>query len=174
MRRRRIQIKILLLHILPMIAFVPVQAKQPFLQNGVAPIPHRQTKTNHLMAIADAPNSVFAPSISSRTRMIVRKIFPRRAARAVVLAHRSPLPLGKIRPPALPILLAITRLFQSFVFDGLYSWHELLDCRSPQNATTYLAIFGRPEPHGVVLPFMACYALPVRRLKAPPVAPQAL
>src|SRR5467141_3151717 len=119
------------------------------------------------MAIADASNSVFAPSISSRTRMIVREIFPRRVARAVVLAHRSPLPLGKIRPPPLPMLLAGTRLFQSVVFDGLYSWHEFLDCRSPQNATTYLAIFGRPEARGVVLPFLACYALPVRRLMAP-------
>src|SRR6266403_1940867 len=114
------------------------------------------------MAIADAPNSVFAPSISPRTRMIVRKIFPSRAARAVVLAHRSPLPLGHIRPPPLPLPLAGTRLFQSAVFNGLYSWHEFLDCRSPQNATTYLAIFWRPEPHGVVLPFLPCYALPVR------------
>src|SRR6267154_1310655 len=78
------------------------------------------------MAIADASNSVFAPSISSRTR-----------------------------------------LFQSAVFNGLYSWHEFLDCRSSQNATTYLAIFWRPEPHGVVLPFLTCYALPVRRLMAP-------
>src|SRR5712672_3976497 len=119
------------------------------------------------MPIAHASNSVFAPSIRPRTCMIVRKIFPCRAARAVVLAHRSPLPLREIRPPALPMLLAGTRLFQSAVFDGLYSWHELLDCRSSQNATTYLAIFGRPEARGVVLPFLACYALPVRRLMAP-------
>src|SRR5260370_742594 len=59
--------------------------------------------------------------------MVVRKILPCGTARAVILAHRTPLPLGQIRPPALPMLLPGTRLFQSVVFYGLYSCHDVLD-----------------------------------------------
>jgi len=110
------------------------------------------------MAIAYPSNPVFTPSISPRSRMIVREILPRRAARAIVLAHRSPLPLRKIRPPPLPMLLSVTRLFQSAVFDRLYSCHGLLDYRSPSKATKYLPTFSFLKSSRVTCACLARYA----------------
>src|SRR5258708_35386217 len=55
---------------------------------------------------------------------IVRKNLPGRAARTVILADRSPLPLGEIRSPALPVLLSNARFLDTAVFRGLDSWHR--------------------------------------------------
>src|SRR5436305_7088572 len=82
--------------------------------------------------------------------MIVRKVFPSGAVRAVVLAHRSPLPLGEIRPPPFPMLLTATRLFQPAVFNRLYSRHELLNCGRWQNATNVFSHLWRRETHPLI------------------------
>src|SRR5216684_2944653 len=140
-RWRRIQVKILLLDVLAVVSFVARQAEKPLLQYGIAPIPHRQAKANHLVPVADASDAVFAPSICSRAGMVVRKILPCGTARAVILAHRTPLPLGQIRPPALPMLLPGTRLFQSVVFYGLYSCHDVLDSLTIKKRHTMLSFF---------------------------------
>src|SRR4029077_20042512 len=100
-------------------------AEQPFFQNRVPAVPHRQREANHLMAIADSRDAIFAPTISARASVVVRKKLPGGAARAVVFAHSSPLPLRKIRPPTLPILLARAIVLQAEVFSGLKPWHEL-------------------------------------------------
>src|SRR5438445_459989 len=72
----------------------------------------------------NAADAVFSPAVGAGTRVVVRKIFPSRAAGAVILADRSPLPLRKIRPPALPMLLAGARFFEPAVFSRLGSWHS--------------------------------------------------
>lgn len=77
------------------------------------------------MTIADASNSVFTPAISARTCVIVWKIFPGSAAGAVVLPDRSPLTLGKIGSPTLPILLVSSRLLEPPVFDCQQSRHRI-------------------------------------------------
>src|SRR6266852_7031494 len=58
--------------------------------------------------------------------MVVRERLPGRTVRTVILAHRSPLPLGEIRAPALPMLLASARFFEPAIFRGLDSWHVWL------------------------------------------------
>src|SRR5665213_4082798 len=50
--------------------------------------------------------AVLAPAIRAAAGVIVRKIFPRGAAGRIILAHRAPLPLGQIWPPAPPVLPA--------------------------------------------------------------------
>src|SRR5258708_21631009 len=55
---------------------------------------------------------------------MVRKKLPGRAAGTVLLADRSPLPLGEIRSPALPVLLPNARFPDTAVFRGLDSWHR--------------------------------------------------
>src|SRR5260370_16951589 len=99
---RRIEIEVLLLDVLAVIAFVPRQPKKPFLQNSIAPIPHRQAETNHLVPVAYTSDPVFAPPVCSRPRVIVREKLPRRAVGAVILPHLPPLPLPDIPPPPLP------------------------------------------------------------------------
>ena len=118
MRGSRIEMEIILLHVFAVIAFVPVKSKQAFLQYGIAPIPHRQRKTNSLLNVANSSDAVFTPSIRARPRMIVRKIFPRRSVRAVIFADSSPFPRAQIRTPALPVRFMLAPFFQSLVFDA--------------------------------------------------------
>src|SRR6267143_1560494 len=58
--------------------------------------------------------------------MIVRKIFPSRTARAVILADGSPLALGEIGSPTLPMFFSSACFFKPAVFCGLDSWHRWL------------------------------------------------
>jgi len=55
--------------------------------------------------------------------VVVWKKFPGRASGTVILADGSPLPLGEIGPPALPMLFSRARFFEPAVFGGLDSWH---------------------------------------------------
>src|ERR1700687_1097472 len=57
--------------------------------------------------------------------MVVRKIFPRRAIRAVVFADSAPLPFREVRPPALPMFFSQPCFFKALVFNGQKSWHTL-------------------------------------------------
>src|SRR5271165_1564606 len=138
-RWRGIEIEVLLLYVLAMVSLVPRQSKEPFFEDSVFAIPHRQRKTDHLVAVADPPDSVFTPAIRSAVRMFKRKKLPGAASRAIVFPHRSPLPFRKIRPPALPVFLAQTRLFQSVIFDSLESGHrsELLRDTSAPNSRIF-------------------------------------
>src|SRR5207248_11534490 len=105
-----------------MIALIPGEAEEPLFQDGVTPIPKPQSETHHLVTAADPADAVFSPAVGAGTRVVVREIFPSRAAGAVILADRSPLPLRKIGPPALPMLLAASRFFEPAAFSGLGSW----------------------------------------------------
>src|SRR5579863_8018131 len=107
MSRRAVDVKVALLHILAMIAFIAGQAEQAFFQNGILTIPQSEGKTEAPLAVADTEQSVFAPAVGATARVIVRKIIPAGAPGGVVLANRPPLPLGKVRTPALPVFPAL-------------------------------------------------------------------
>ena len=130
-RRCGVQIEVVLLHILAVVAFVAGQPEQALLENCVAAIPQRQRKADALVAVGDTADAVFAPAIRARASVVMRKVLPRCAVWTVVLAHRAPLPLRKIRPPALPVHLAQTRFFQPSFFHchfdtSLYPFTALL------------------------------------------------
>ena len=116
MRRRGVEIEVILLHVFPVVAFVSVEPKQALLQDGIAAIPQGQREADALVPVADAGDAVFAPAVGARARVVVREILPRRAVRAVILAHGSPLALAEVRSPALPMDLALLRFQQSFFF----------------------------------------------------------
>ena len=116
MRRRRIEVEVILLHVLAVIAFISRQAEQAFFQDGIAPIPQRQREADPLVAVADPADAVFSPAIGARARMVVREIFPGRPVRAVIFADGAPLPLGEIRSPALPVLGALVRFVEALFF----------------------------------------------------------
>src|SRR5262249_54062081 len=116
--RRGIEIVIILFAILAMIALIASYSEQPLLENRIAPIPQCQGKTQTLMIVGNAAQAILTPPVDTRPCMIVRKILPRRAVRAVVLPHRRPLPLGKIRSPAAPILRAVPCLNDAIALGG--------------------------------------------------------
>src|SRR5713226_3830894 len=91
------------------------------------------------MTVADPTDAVLPPTIRARTRVIVREKLPGRAPRTVILADRSPLPFGKIRPPALPVLLSNARFLEPAVFRGLDSWHAWMVLRRKFQAMVALS-----------------------------------
>jgi hypothetical protein len=94
------------------------QSKQSLLEDMIAAVPKREREADALMAIANAADTVFPPAVRARPRLLVRKRFPRRSARALVLANCSPLPFGKVRPPALPMLDALLGFLKALFFGG--------------------------------------------------------
>ena len=113
-----VEIKVILFDVLSVIPFVAGQAEQPLLQNRIAAVPQAQREANQLVAIGDAADPVFAPAVGPGARVVVRKILPGCPVRAVILTHRSPLPLAQIGPPALPVGLVQARFFKPDFFLG--------------------------------------------------------
>ena len=62
MRRRIVDVKIILLHIFAVIPLERIHAEQPFLQMRIVSVPECRRQTEQLKSIADAGNSVFAPA----------------------------------------------------------------------------------------------------------------
>ncbi len=126
-RGRRIQVEVALLDVLAVIGIRPANSEQPLFQNGIAAVPQRQREAHASLAIANAEQAVFAPAIGAAARMIVREIRPATPIRGVVFAHGAPLPLGKIRAPALPVLLAPGIFSEPFALGAaICRGHQLL------------------------------------------------
>ena len=90
-RRGRIQVEVVLLHVLPVISLAVGQTEQPFLEDRILAVPQRNREAEQLLLIGDPGESVFAPAISSRARLIVAELIPGVARRAVIFADGSPL-----------------------------------------------------------------------------------
>src|ERR1700738_1607787 len=99
-----------------MIALVAVQAEEAFFEDRIAAVPHSDRKANVLMAVADAGDTVLVPPIRPGPGVVMRQKFPGGAFRAIVLADGSPGPLGKVRPPALPVCPPRSGFFESEFF----------------------------------------------------------
>src|SRR5262249_21291359 len=133
---RRIEIEVVLLHILAVIAFVSSQPEQALLENRVSFIPKRHGKADHLPAVANARDPVFVPAIGSRTCMVMRQIFPGISIRAVVLAHGSPRSLTQIGSPTLPMFSSCRRFGKPVVFCGC-AWAHAGFLSSPRSRSRH-------------------------------------
>ena len=102
MRRRRVEVEVILLHVLAVIALLGREAEEAFLQNGIALIPEREAEAHDLVAVANRRHAVLAPAVGPRARVVVREVSPGVAIRAVILAHAGPRALGDVRPPLVP------------------------------------------------------------------------
>src|SRR5262249_33164158 len=118
MRRSRVEIEVILLHIFAVIAFRAGESKHSLLKYRITAVPQRNCKTDQLMSIGDAAYAVFAPPISLRTSEIVRQEIPCVSLRAVVFTHRTPGAFAQVRAPSLPVRAPFPRLLQSDFFFG--------------------------------------------------------
>ena len=109
--RGGVEIEIIFFNIFAVIALRAGEAKEAFLQDGVAAIPKGQRETDHLMAVANAANAVFTPAIGAAIGMVEGKIVPGGAIGAVIFADGAPLAVGEIGSPALPVFGAQTGFF---------------------------------------------------------------
>src|SRR6185503_14865072 len=72
MGRRRIEIEVVFLDVLPVIPLAIGETEQSFLENRVLPIPERYRKAEALAVVANPGEPILAPAIGSRARLIVR------------------------------------------------------------------------------------------------------
>lgn len=73
------------------------------------------------MTIRDSGEPVFIPAVRTRASMIMRKRFPRSAVGTIVFSNRPPGSFTEVRPPALPMLLTESILFQPLPFGSMKS-----------------------------------------------------
>jgi len=97
-----IQVVIELLAIFSVIALRIGKAKETFFEDWITPVPESEGETEPLMVIAEAGESIFAPTVRTAARLVVGKISPRIAIRAIVLTHGAPLAFAEVRPPFAP------------------------------------------------------------------------
>src|SRR5690349_14430936 len=118
MRGGGIEVVVELLHVLAVVSFLPGESEQALLEDGIAPVPQGHRKAKDLVAVRDAGDAVLVPAIRARSRMVVGQVVPRGSVLAVILANGAPGALAQVRPPPLPVLLAIARLGQPDLFGG--------------------------------------------------------
>ena len=64
-RRRAVDVEVVLLHILAVVTFAVGQPEYTFLQNRVALVPQGESKTQPLLFIADSAHAVLAPAVGA-------------------------------------------------------------------------------------------------------------
>ena len=75
-----------------------------------------QSRSKALFVVRNTCQSLFAPSIGSRSRLIMGEVVPHVSVTAVVLADGAPLPFAQIHARLRPRHTASTRLVQPFLF----------------------------------------------------------
>jgi hypothetical protein len=96
---------------------IPLRARKPkeaLLQIRILSIPKRKCEIEKTTVIAETKETVFAPTVCSRSRRIVRKMVPSIAAWRVILTNGPPLALAQIVAPTTPLFRA-ARFFEPFV-----------------------------------------------------------
>jgi hypothetical protein len=84
-----------------------VRPKRRSFRIGSTPFHKRGREAEAAFAVGEAEQAVLAPAIGAAARVVVREIIPAIAVGRIILAHRAPLPLGQIGPPALPVFGAL-------------------------------------------------------------------
>src|SRR5207248_10472073 len=100
--RCAVEVPPVLLGVLAVIALAPGESVNAFLQDRIDAVPQRESETPDLPVVANGGESVLAPAVRTRPRVVVRKVVPRVAVRAVVLAHGAPRAFADIRAPCSP------------------------------------------------------------------------
>ncbi len=118
MGRRRVEVEVVFLDILPVIAFAVGQPEEAFLEDRVPAVPQGQGKAQPLFVVGYAGQAVLSPTVGPRACLIVGEEIPGVAPLAVVLANSPPLPLGQVGSPFLPGNILLPRFFKSDLFRG--------------------------------------------------------
>src|SRR5262249_31839339 len=112
-RRGGVQVVVELLGILAVVSLVAGKAVEALLEDRVAAVPQGEREAQPPLAVAPAEEPVLAPAIDAAARVLVREVLPRRPSGGVVLAHGAPLTLAQVRPPPLPVFLAVEVLVET-------------------------------------------------------------
>ena len=87
-------------------------------------VPQCDRETEVLVPVADAGKAILIPAICPAASVVVGKVGPRIAIRAIVLTHGTPGPLAEVGTPMLPVGAALAVCQQALVF--CCSFHHVL------------------------------------------------
>src|SRR4030095_12886685 len=136
MRRSGVEVVVKLLSVLAVVALGVGQSENAFLEDRVFTIPQSERKTEALGIIADAGQTVLAPTIRAAACMVVREMLPGIAVRRVIFPHRAPLALGEVRTPTFPVLPTGFGLIEALLFAefDIHSLTEFSDVQAVASA----------------------------------------
>jgi hypothetical protein len=149
MRRRRIEIVVILFDVFAVIPFFVGQAEEPLFENGVAPVPQGDGETESLFGVGDSRQAVFAATVRPGARLIVAEMPPRVAGIAVILANRAPLAFAQVRPPFAP-RNPCPRIVESLMFGGHRSPHQFSQLDSGVHPRRARRLFVNSQLHSTV------------------------
>ncbi len=118
MRRRGVEVEVILFDVLAVVSFVAAQAEEALLQDGIAAIPKGEREAEALVIVADSEDAVLRPPEGAQGGLIEGEIIPGVAIGAVVFAGIAPGAFGQIRPPAPPVFGAIDSFDNAVAFGG--------------------------------------------------------
>src|SRR5262249_37385334 len=118
-RRRRVEIEVVLLHVLAVVALGVGEAEEALLEDRVLAVPQREREAEALLVVGDPAQPVLAPAVGAAARLVVGEIVPGIAVLAVVLAHRAPLALAEVRAPLPPAHAGLARLGEALLLGAL-------------------------------------------------------
>src|SRR6185312_2964876 len=104
--RGRVEVVVQLLHVLAVVALGARQPEQALLENRIPSVPQCQGEAHPALPVGEAQEAILAPAVRPTPGMIMREVIPALPVLGVIFPHRSPLALGQIGPPALPVALA--------------------------------------------------------------------
>src|SRR5207249_689950 len=133
---RRVEVEVALLHVLAVIALGTGEAEEPLLEDGVATVPERDREAEPAFAVGDPEEPVFAPAVRAAPRVVVRQVVPARPVGRVILPHRSPLALGQVGPPALPVALTAAVLLEAALLRRVHLLSHGVRASDPHRAST--------------------------------------
>src|SRR5262249_22777724 len=114
-RRRGVEIEVVILDIFAVVALVGHNPEGALLQYRIALVPERQSEDQQLITVADAGEAVFAQAVGLGPRHAMRQMPPRVAVGAVVFAHCAPGSLTDVRSPPPPRWDSFSRFSKSFM-----------------------------------------------------------
>ena len=112
----RVQVRVKLFDVLPMIALWVCQSKETLLDIRILAVRERSGVAEPALTIRPIQKPVFSPAIGLVTSQVVRKR-PRVAIRGIVLPDGTPLAFRKVCPPTLPVGLAADCFGPPLLFD---------------------------------------------------------
>ena len=112
----RVKMIVKFFYILSMVALMAGQPKKSFFDHGVFSIPKSPGYTKFLFIIRNSSNSLFSPAIGLAFGLIMSDIVPGGSIGTIILSYCTPLTIGEVRTPLLPMFLPLPVFLKPLFF----------------------------------------------------------
>jgi len=75
-RRRAVEVEVVLFYVLAVVALAVGEAEEPLLENGVLSVPEGESKAEVLFIVGNAGDAVLAPAVGARAGVVMGKEIP--------------------------------------------------------------------------------------------------